>query len=64
MDVAFFFFSGHLIDFHSASDEGEFEVMGMIALTDFEERDETILGLRVTICSSGDGGAIKLHYEF
>ena len=36
----------------------------MIALTDFEERDETILGLRFIVCSSGDGGAIKLHHEF
>ena len=64
MVAAFFFFSGHLIDFHSAFDEGEFEVMGMIALTNFEERDKMILGLRVTVCSSGDGGAIKLHQEF
>ena len=35
--------------------------MGLITLN---ERDETILGLRVTVCGSGDGRVIKLHHEF
>ena len=37
---------------HSASDEWEFQVMGLITLN---ERDKTILGLRVNVCGSGDG---------
>ena len=47
------FFSSHPKDPYLASDEWEFEVLN--------ERDETILGLRVIVCGSGDGGVIKLH---
>ena len=35
--------------------------MGLITLND---RDKTILGLRVNVCGLGDGGVIKLHHEF
>ena len=38
--------------------------MGLIILNDFKERNEMILGLRVTVCGSGDGVVIKLHHEF
>ena len=41
--------------------ESNLEVMGLITLN---ERDETILALRVIVCGSGDGGVIKLHHEF
>ena len=40
--------------------ESNFEVMGLITLN---ERDETILALRVIVCGLGDGGVIKLHHE-
>ena len=38
--------------------------MGLIILNDSKERNEMILGLRVTVCGSGDGVVIKLHHEF
>ena len=38
--------------------------MGLIILNDSKERNEMILGLRVTVCGSGDGVVIKLHQEF
>ena len=41
--------------------ESNFKVMGLITLN---ERDETILALRVTVCGSSDGKVIKLHHEF
>ena len=34
--------------------------MGLIILNDFKERNEMILGLRVTVCGSGDGIVIKI----
>ena len=56
------FFSSHPIDHHSASNEWEFEVMGLITLN---ERDEMIfLGLRITVCGSSNGRVIKLHHKF
>ena len=39
--------------------ESNFKVMGLITLN---ERDETILALRVIICGLGDGRVIKLHH--